>query len=178
MATKKIKLKKIKKYKYTAKYLGNGNLYKSKASSAKAIMKKRQKVKISFKVPVVYTGQTKKVVIKIKSKGKYVKGGWLKIRNRNGVEKVKLKKGKITLYTVGLLSDHYKGTNGIDSYYKKTVTKKYWVKYVPDSHKYLPKKVSYKSTSKFKCDLCGKKSTHYHYSYGYVVVYKYKIVVS
>lgn len=178
VATKKLKLKKIKKYKYTAKYLGNGNLYKSKVSKAKAIMKKRQKVKITFKRPVVYTGQVKKVVVKIKSRGKYVKGGWLIIKSRAGIEKVKLKKGKITLYASGSLAEHYKGTNGIDKYYKKTVTKKWWIKYKPESHKYYAKKVNYKATSKFKCDLCGKKSTHYHYSYGYFVVYKYKIVVS
>ena len=178
VATKKIKLKKIKKYKYTAKYLGNANLYKSKVSKAKAIMKKRQKVKITFKKPVVYTGQIKKIVVKIKSRGKYVKGGWLFIKSKVGVDKVKVKKGKITLYAYGSLADHYKGTNGIDKFYKKKVTKKYWLKYKPESHKYLPKKVNYKATSKFKCDLCGKKSTHYHYSYGYFVVYKYKIVVS
>ena len=178
VATKKIKLKKIKKYKYTAKYLGNANLYKSKVSKAKAIMKKRQKVKITFKKPVVYTGQTKKIVVKIKSRGKYVKGGWLFIKSKVGVDKVKVKKGKITLYAYGSLADHYKGTNGIDKFYKKKVTKKYWLKYKPESHKYYAKKVNYKATSKFKCDLCGKKSTHYHYSYGYFVVYKYKIVVS
>lgn len=178
VATKKIKLKKIKKYKYTARYLGNANLYKSKVSKAKAIMKKRQKVKITFKKPVVYTGQTKKIVVKIKSRGKYVKGGWLFIKSKVGVDKVKVKKGKITLYAYGSLADHYKGTNGIDKFYKKKVTKKYWLKYKPESHKYLSKKVNYKATSKFKCDLCGKKSTHYHYSYGYFVVYKYKIVVS
>ena len=179
VATKKIKLKKVKKYKYTAKYLGNANLYKSKkVSKAKAIMKNRQKVKITFKKPVVYTGQVKKIVIKIKSKGKYVKGGWLKIKNSYGVEKVKVKKGKVTLYLYGRLADHYKGTNGIDKYYKKTVTHKHWLKYVPDSHKYYAKKVTYKATSKFKCDLCGKKSTHNHYSYGYFVRYTYRIVVS
>ena len=178
VATKKIKLKKIKKYKYTAKYLGNANLYKSKVSKAKAIMKKRQKVKITFKKPVVYTGQTKKIVVKIKSRGKYVKGGWLFIKSKVGIDKVKVKKGKVTLYAYGSLADHYKGTNGIDKFYKKKVTKKYWLKYKPASHKYYAKKVNYKATSKFKCDLCGKKSTHYHYSYGYFVVYKYKIVVS
>ena len=178
VATKKLKLKKIKKYKYTAKYLGNANLYKSKVSKAKAIMKKRQKVKITFKKPVVYTGQTKKIVVKIKSRGKYVKGGWLFIKSKAGIDKVKVKKGKITLYAYGSLADHYKGTNGIDKFYKKKVTKKYWLKYKPASHKYYAKKVNYKATSKFKCDLCGKKSTHYHYSYGYFVVYKYKIVVS
>jgi hypothetical protein len=179
VATKKIKLKKIKKYKYTAKYLGNANLYKSKkASKANAIMKKRQKVKITFKKPVVYTGQVKKIVIKIKSRGKYVKGGWLKIKNSRGVEKVKVKKGKVTLYLYGRLSEHYKGTNGIDKFYKKTVTHKYWLKYIPASHKYYAKKVNYKGVSKFKCDLCGKKSTHNHYTYGYFVRYTYKIVVS
>ncbi len=178
VATKKIKLKKIKKYKYTAKYLGNANLYKSKVSKAKAIMKKRQKVKITFKKPVVYTGQIKKIVVKIKSRGKYVKGGWLILKSRVGIEKVKVKSGKVTLYASGSLADHYKGTNGIDKYYRKTVTKKWWMKYKPESHKYYAKKVNYKATSKFKCDLCGKKSTHYHYSYGYFVVYKYKIVVS
>jgi len=178
VATKKIKLKKIKKYKYTAVYLGNENLYKSKVSKAKAIMKKRQKVKITFKKPVVYTGQIKKIVVKIKSRGKYVKGGWLILKSRVGIEKVKVKSGKVTLYASGSLADHYKGTNGIDKYYRKTVTKKWWMKYKPESHKYYAKKVNYKATSKFKCDLCGKKSTHYHYSYGYFVVYKYKIVVS
>lgn len=178
VAVKKLKLKQVKKYKYTAQYLGTNNLSKSKASSSNAIMKNRQKVQIEFKMPVLYTGQVKKVVVTIKSNGKYVKGGWLKLKTRTGVETVKNKNGKIKLYASGLLSEHYKGTNGIDTFYKKTVTKKYWVKYIPESHKYLPKKVNYKGTSKFKCDLCGKTSTHYHYSYGYVVKYKYKIVVS
>ena len=178
VAIKKLKLKKLKKYKYTAKYLGNANFYKSKASKANAIMKKRQKVKITYNKLVVYTGQVKKVVVKIKSNGKYVKGGWLKIKNAYGVEKVQVKKGKVVLYLVGRLADHYKGTNGIDKYYKKTVNHKYWMKYVPASHKYYAKKVKYNSISKFKCDLCGKKSTHNHYSYGYFVRYTYKIVVS
>lgn len=178
VATKKINLKKIKTYKYTAKYLGTANLKASKNVKAKATLKKRQNVKIKFKRPVVYMGQTKKVVVKITSKGKKVKSGLLYIRHKNGVDKVKVTKGKVVLYAVGLVSDHYKGTNGITTYYKKTVTKKFWMKYVPTEHKYKGVKVNYKATSKYKCPTCGKTGSHNHYSYGYFVKYTYPIKVT
>lgn len=178
VATKKVKLKKIKSYKYSAKYNGNANLKASKKSNAKATLKKRLKVTISFKKPVVYMGQVKKITIKIKdSKGKYVKGGWLYAKHSNGIDKIKIKKGKLKLYLAGYVKDHYKGTNGITTYYKKTVTKKSWLKYVPTSHKYKPVKVKYKSTSKYKCPTCGKTRSHNHYSYGYFVRYTYPIIV-
>lgn len=178
VATKKIKLKKVKTYKYTAKYLGTANLKASKKVKAKATLKNRQKVKIKFKKPVVYMGQVKKVVVKITSKGKKVKSGLLYIRHKNGVDKVKVTKGRVVLYAVGLASDHYKGTNGITTYYKKTVTKKFWMKYVPTEHKYKGVKVKYKATSKYKCPTCGKKGSHNHYSYGWFVRYTYHIKVS
>lgn len=178
VATKKINLKKLKTYKYTAKYNGNKNLKASKKVKGKATLKKRQKVKISFKKPVVYMGQTKKVVVKIKSKGKYVKSGLLYVKHKNGVDKVKVKTGKVVLYATGLVSDHYKGSNGISTYYKKTVTKKFWMKYVPTAHKYKGTKIKYKATSKYKCPTCGRTGSHNHYSYGYFVRYTYPIVVS
>ena len=178
VATKKIKLKKVKTYKYSAKYLGTANLKASKKVKAKATLKNRQKVKIKFKKPVVYMGQVKKVVVKITSKGKKVKSGLLYVKHKNGVDKVKVTKGRVVLYAVGLASDHYKGTNGITTYYKKTVTKKFWMKYVPTEHKYKGTKVNYKATSKYKCPTCGSRGSHNHYSYGYFVRYTYHIKVS
>ncbi|WP_405296427.1 hypothetical protein [Methanobrevibacter sp.] len=178
VATKKIKLKKLKKYKYTAKFLGTANLGKTKTAKAKAVLKNRQKVKMSFKNPVVYMGKTKKVVVKITSKGKKVKSGWLYIKHKGGVDKAPVKNGKVILYAVGLVKDHYRGSNGLTSYYKKTVSRSYWMKYAPTDPKYKPLKVKYKSTSKYKCPSCGKKRTHNHYEHGWYRTYVYHIKVS
>ena len=179
VATKKIKLNKIKKYKYTAKYNGNANLAKSKKAKANAVLKKRLNVKVKFnKKLVVYAGKGKKITAKITANGKKVKDGWLKVKNKYGVEKVKVKKGTVKLYLAGNLADLYKGNNGITTYYKKSLTRTYWVKYVPESHKYYPKKVKYKTTTKYRCTQCGKKSSHDHYDYGYFVRYVYHIKVS
>lgn len=178
VATKKIKLKKLKKYKYTAQYLGNGNLGKTKNAKAKAVLKNRQNVKMSFKNPTVYMGKTKKVVVKVTSNGKKVKSGWLYIKHKGGVDKAPVKNGKVVLYAVGLAKDHYRGSNGLTTYYKKTVSRSYWMKYVPTDHKYKPLKVKYKSTSKYKCPSCGKKRSHNHYEQGWYRTYVYHIKVS
>lgn len=178
VATKKISLKKLKKYKYTAKYLGTANLGKTKNAKAKAVLKNRQNVKMSFKNPTVYVGKTKKVPVKITSKGKKVKSGWLYIKHKGGVDKAQVKNGKVVLYAVGLVRDHYKGSNGLTSYYKKTVSRSYWMKYVPTDHKYKPLKVKYTATSKYKCPSCGKKRSHNHYEHGWYRTYVYHIKVS
>ena len=80
VATKKVKLYKVKKYFYSATYLGTNNLYKSKKSVAKATLKKSYKVKIYAPNPSVYVGQKKYCTIKIRTTdGKKVKKTFLTI---------------------------------------------------------------------------------------------------
>lgn len=177
VATYSIKLNKIKKYKYSATYLGSKNLFKSKKSKAKVKMKKRLKVKIYAPNPTVYTGQVKHYTLKIKTtSGKKVKNGWVKVWSKKGYTTAPVKKGKVKVVAYGLLSDVYKGSNGVDSYYKKSVTKKFKIKYYPGSHKYKKAKTKYKATTKFKCH-CGKKTTHRHSYWGYYYLHYYTIYV-
>lgn len=179
VATKKIKLYKVMKYRYSATYLGTKNFYKTKKYVSKAIMYKRYAVKIYTPNPSVYTGQKKTCIIKVKTTdGKKVKNGWLKFQQRNGkYEKVKVKNGKVKVLAAGLLSDVYVKSVGDDSIYKKSVTKKFKIKYVPGSHKYKYSSTKYKGTTKFKCH-CGKTYTHSHsYLDYYYFVHYYTIYV-
>jgi hypothetical protein len=166
VATKKIKLKKIKTYKYSATYLGNKNLYKSAKSKAKAILKKSHKVKIYAPDKVnIYTGKKKTITIKVKTKeGKKVKNGWIKIQTRNGYIKKAVKNGKVKVKLTGVLNDVFVKMNGDDAYYKKSATKKYKIKYVPGTHKYKAAKTKYKLKTKFVCH-CGKTYTHGGHGY-------------
>lgn len=177
VATKKIKLKKIKKYTYTAQYNGNANLIKSKKVKRKATLKKRLATKIVAKNQKVNTVQTKFFYVKILTKsGKKVKGGKLKIVGKATPQPVK--NGKAKLIKSGAVSMLFKGTNGYVYKYKKSITKKYKLKYIPASHKYKASTKKIKLTLTYKCPVCGKTKTHYHYHRGYYTLYKTKIVVS
>ena len=177
IATKKVKLSKVKTYKYTAKF-GGANYKASKKVNAKAVLKKRVKTKIVIKDQSVYTGDAKKVVIKVLTKsGKKVKNGKIKIRSNGQTTYGPVKNGKSIAYVSGLnIMKHFKGFFKNGESYKKSITKKAKIKYIPASHKYMASKKTVKVTSKFKCP-CGKTSTHYHYTRGYYYIYKYKIAV-
>ena len=178
VATKKIKLYKVKKYFYSATYLGTNNLYKSKKSVAKATLKKSYKVKIYAPNPSIYVGQKKYYTIKVRTTdGKKVKNGWLKIKSSDGYSKAKVKKGKVKVVAYANLADVFVKSKGEDSIYKKSVTKKFKIKYIPGSHKYKKASTKYKGTSKFKCH-CGKTTTHSHVYYDYYyILHLYKIIV-
>ena len=177
VATKKIKLSKVKTYKYTAKFKGD-NYKASKKAKAKAVMKKRLKTRIVYKNRSVYTGASKKVTIKVLTKsGKKVKNGKIKIVSNGQTTYSPVKNGKAKAYVYGLnIMKHFKGFTKNGETYKKSITKKAKIKYIPSAHKYKSSKKTAKNTSKFKC-VCGKTSTHYHYRQGYYYTYKYKINV-
>lgn len=177
IATKKVKLNKVKTYKYTSKFKG-ANYKDSKKVKAKAVMKKRVKTKIVIKDKSVYTGSSKKVIIKVLTKsGKKVKNGKIKIKSLGETTYGPVKNGKAVAYVSGFnIMKHFKRFTKNGETYKKAITNKVKIKYIPKSHKYKASKKTVKVTSKFKCP-CGKTSTHYHYTYGYYYVYKYKIAV-
>lgn len=175
VATKKIKLKKVKKYTYTAKFTSSN--YKSpKAAKSKATIKKRVATKIVVKNQRVYMDDTKFFTVKMLTKsGKKVKNGKIKIVGQDSTE-VKNGKAKFVKYGGGI--KHLKKIKGRTEYYRKTMTKTFKLKYIPKTHKYKSSTKKVKVTSVFKCPGCGKKSTHNHYAVGYYVVYKTRIVVS
>ena len=177
IATKKVKLSKVKTYKYTSKFKGT-NYKDSKKVKAKAVMKKRVKTKIVIKDQSVYTGSSKKVTIKVLTKsGKKVKNGKIKITSHGETTYGPVKNGKAIAIVSGFnIMKHFKGFTKNGETYKKSKTAKVKIKYIPKSHKYKASKKTVKVTSKFKC-LCGKTGTHYHYTQGYYYVYKYKIAV-
>ena len=178
VATKKVKLYKIKKYYYSATFLGTKNLYKSKKSVSTATMYKRHRVKIYAPNPSLYVGQKKYLTIKVRTAdGKKVKNGWLKIQSRDGYSKAKVKNGKVKVVAYANLADVYVKSKGDDSIYKKSVTKKFKIKYIPGSHKYKKATTKYWGTSKFKCH-CGKTYTHSHsYVDYYYFIHYYTIYV-
>ena len=141
-------------------------------------MKKRVKTKIVIKDKSVYTGRSKKVIIKVLTKsGKQVKNGKIKIKSLGETTYGPVKNGKAVAYVSGFnIMKHFKRFTKNGETYKKAITNKVKIKYIPKSHKYKASKKTIKVTSKFKCP-CGKTSTHYHYTYGYYYVYKYKIAV-
>ena len=175
VATKRLKLKKVKKYTYFARFTAS-NFKTSKKVSSKAIIKKRLDTKIVIKDQRIYMNDAKVFTIKVLTKsGKKVKDGKLKIR---GVGTVDVKNGKAKVVKYGLGIKHLKKINGRTEYFKKTVSKKYKLKYVPTSHKYKASTKKLKITSVFKCPGCGNTHTHNHYAVGYYLVYKTRIVVS
>lgn len=166
VATKKIKLKKIKKYPYTAQFIKGKNLKNSKKVKSNVVMKKRLATKIIAKNQKVNTAQAKYFNVKVLTKsGKKVNGGTIKIVGQKDTPQP-VKKGKAKLVKSGGVSMLFKGSNGYVYKYKKSITKKFKLKYVPASHKYMPSKVKIKLKLTYKCPICGKKSTHYHYHSG------------
>ena len=177
VASKQLKIGKVKTYTYVAKFKG-ANYKDSKAVKAKAVLKKPIKTKIIFSNKAVYTGTAKKVVIKVlTADGRKVKDGKIKIRSLGQTTYGPVKNGKALAYVNGLnIMKHFKGFTKNGETYKRSITNKVAIKYMPASHKFKSSVKAAKVTSKFKCP-CGKTSTHYHYTYGYYYTYKYKIAV-
>ncbi|WP_405275385.1 Ig-like domain-containing protein [Methanobrevibacter sp.] len=155
VATKKVKLSKVKSYKYTATFKGN-NFVKSAASST-ATIKKRSATKIYVKNQVCYRDSPKKFYVTVKTtSGKLVKSGKVKI-----IDAVKVnKKGKAKFYTGTDLN--YIKQVGNTVYFKKTVSKTFKVKYIPASKAYKPSTAKVKITMKYRCSACGSTTSHSH----------------
>jgi len=164
VATKKLKLKKIKSYTYTATFKGDN--FNAKKVKAKAVVKKRYATKITVKNQKGYMGNKKTITVKVTTKsGKKVKSGYIEVGGTGTYSKVK--NGKAKLYVT--FRGNYQGYSGLTLYYKKSVSSKYKLKYVPSSLKYKSSSKKIKITSKFRCDICGKKSSHSHYINGYQI---------
>ena len=183
VATKKLKLKKVKKYKYSAKFNGNANLAASKKVKSTATLKKSYKTKIYAKNQVVFIFKKKTVKIVIKTKqGKKVKNGKLKVIVDGQATTVKVKNGVAKIKVKGLSAvDHFVGFTKKGETYKKYITKKIKLKYIPATHKYKSSSIKIKVTSAFKCPGpgCGKTYSHYHWgqdSYGNPYRHFYAIV--
>lgn len=165
VAVKYIKLGKIKKYKYTATFIGK-NFYTKKVKG-KAEVRKRYKTKIIGKKSIkgnMY--KNKKITFKIRTKsgGKKVKGGYLLVYDKtHGYlywHKVKGGKASHTFTFNGNLN-YYGYYSGVYQYSKKAVTK-YKIYYVPSTLKYKGSHIKFKKVSKYKCSTCGKKKSHTH----------------
>lgn len=163
VATVKVKLSKIKTYKYTAVFSG-ANFKTSKKVKAKAVLKKPFKTKVSMKNQAVYAFQSKTVKISVKTTtGKKVKNGKLKVTYAGNTEYVTVKNGVAKLKVTGLhIMKHFVGFTSSGETYKKAIVIKYKIKYVPSTHKYKSSKTSAKVTSRYICELDHKTSTHTH----------------
>ena len=95
VAKKKIKISKVSKGKYTAKYLANSN-YKSKKATNKFAIKKRYATKVTTKSYSGYGGTTKTLTAIVKTKsGKKVKSGYVLFTSSGGfADYAKVKNGK------------------------------------------------------------------------------------
>jgi hypothetical protein len=182
IATVKVKLKKIKTYKYSAKFTGD-NFIASKTVKSKATLKKSYKTKIYGKNKAVYIFKKKTVKIVIKTKqGKKVKNGKLKVTVDGKSMTVNVKNGVAKIKIKGLSAvDHFVGFTKKGETYKKYITKKVKLKYIPATHKYKSSSAKIKVTSVFKCPGpgCGKTYSHYHWgrdSYGVAYKHFYAIV--
>ena len=182
IATVKVNLKKIKTYKYSAKFTGD-NFFASKTVKEKATLKKSYKTKVYAKNQAVYIFQKKTVKIIIKTKeGKKVKNGKLKFIVDGQAKTVKVKKGVAKITVKGLSAvDHFVGFTKKGETYKKYITKKVKLKYIPATHKYKPSSLKIKVSSAFKCPGpgCGKTYSHYHWghdSYGVPYRHFYAVV--
>ena len=170
VAVKKLKINKVKKYKFTAKYLGTGNFKKSKTAKNKVVIKKRYKTKVILKKKN-YKGKfgsyvTVKVQVRTKE-GKKVKDGWVSFRSVSGYKHwAQVKRGKASI--TFRLNSNFEYYSYYTYYYKKTAVSKFKVKYEPSSYKYkcsASKKIKIKE--KYKCPLCGKTKSHSHIIGGY-----------
>jgi hypothetical protein len=170
VATKSIKLSKIKKYKYTATFSSQN--YNSKKAKNKAVVKKRYATKISVKSKSIkgYWQHSKTVKFKVTTKkGKKINGGYLFIYDKNHgyYYLVNVKHGKAKFQFNYIASYYYSYGYHFD---KKVVTK-YRISYIPSTLKYKPSHINFKKTSKYKCPACGKKKTHTHGSGIYETYY-------
>ena len=178
-ATVSVNLKKIKTYKYSAIFSGD-NFQASNVAKSKAVLKKSFKTKLygkNYEV-FIFKKKTAKILVKTKN-GKKVKNGMVKITVNGVVTYAKVKNGVAKVPLKGLSAvDHFKGFTKKGETYKRFITKKVKLNYIPGSHKYKASSKTIKVTSVFKCPGCGKTSTHYHKardSYG--VPYKHFIAI-
>ena len=164
VATVQVNLKKVKTYKFTAKFNGNNNLAASNVVNSKAVLKKSFKTKLYAKNYQVYIFKKKVAKILVKTKnGKKVKNGKLQVTidGKSIFVNVKNGVGKITLKGLSAV-DHFKGFTRKGETYKRFITKKVKIKYIPTSHKYKASSIKIKVRSVFKCPGCGKTTTHFH----------------
>lgn len=161
VATKKIKLTKVKTYKYTAQFLGNENIKKCKVASGKAVVKERFATKIVVNNIRGQSGDKVKYQIQVLTKsGKKVTSGQIKI-TWNGKSLIcNVTNGVVKL--IGTLGGNYKQTSKGNEYFYKQFTTKFKAKYIPTSLKYKGSSAKYKMVSTYKCSVCGKTTSHSH----------------
>ena len=161
VATKKIKLKKVRTYRYTAQYMGTKNIKKSKVSTGKAIIKQRYATKITVKNIKGNLNEEKEYTIHVTTKsGKKVASGKIKLTWNNKTLICKVNKGVVKL--VVKFGGNFKEEVDGNQYYYKEFTTAYKVKYIPSSLKYKGSSTNYKLISTYKCSSCGKTGTHTH----------------
>lgn len=168
VAKKKIKISKVSKGKYTAKYLANSN-YKSKKATNKFAVLKRYATKVTTKNVKGYGGTTKTLTAIVKTKsGKKVKSGYVVFTSSGGFyDYAKVKNGKAKIrYSFYNYYYYYYYTY----YYSKNTKFTIKAKYYPTTYKYKGSSSKFKVTHKYKCIYCGKKKSHYHGFYEMKVV--------
>ena len=168
VAKKKIKISKVSKGKYTAKYLANSN-YKSKKATNKFAVLKRYATKVTTKNVKGYGGTTKTLTAIVKTKsGKKVKSGYVLFTSSGGfADYAKVKNGKAKIrYSFYNYYYYYYYTY----YYSKKTKFTLKAKYYPTTYKYKGSSSKFKVTHKYRCIYCGKKKSHYHGFYEMKVV--------
>ncbi len=172
VATKSIKLKKVKTYKYTATFVGDN--FNTKKVAGKAKVNKRYATKIVIKNKKGYYNTKKTITVKVKTKsGKKVKDGYIYVGSSDSYSKVKNGKAKLYVtFSGNYKKGKYSYSSGFTFYFKKSVSTKFKLKYVPKSLKYKASSKKFKITSKYRCPDCHKKSSHSHTINGYNVKIK------
>ena len=172
VATKSIKLKKAKTYKYTATFAGDN--FNTKKVDGKAKVNKRYATKIVVKNKKGYFNSKKTITVKVKTKsGKKVKDGYIYVGSSDSYSKVKNGKAKLYVtFSGNYKKGKYSYSSGFTFYFKKSVSTKFKLKYVPKSLKYKASSKKLKITSKYRCPDCHKKSSHSHTINGYNVKIK------
>ena len=172
VATKSIKLKKVKTYKYTATFVGDN--FNTKKVAGKAKVNKRYATKIVIKNKKGYYNTKKTITVKVKTKsGKKVKDGYIYVGSSDSYSKVKNGKAKLYVtFSGNYKKGKYSYSSGFTFYFKKSVSTKFKLKYVPKSLKYKASTKKFKITSKYRCPDCHKKSSHSHSINGYNIKIK------
>ncbi len=172
VATKSIKLKKVKTYKYTATFVGDN--FNTKKVAGKAKVNKRYATKIVIKNKKGYYNTKKTITVKVKTKsGKKVKDGYIYVGSSDSYSKVKNGKAKLYVtFSGNYKKGKYSYSSGFTFYFKKSVSTKFKLKYVPKSLKYKASSKKFKITSKYRCPDCHKKSSHSHTINGYNIKIK------
>lgn len=161
VATKKIKLTKVKTYKYTAQFLGNANIKKCKVASGKAVVKNRYATKLVVNNIRGQSGDKVKYQIQVLTKsGKKVTSGQVKITWNGKTLICNVTNGVVKL--IGTLGGNFKEKIDNNEYYYKQFITKFKAKYIPTSLKYKGSSAKYKMTSTYKCGICGRTYSHAH----------------